>query len=439
MKTGPSGESRVVNVLFIVFIVALVIGIPVALAIGISALAALVLLEDVPLVVLPQTIFSGMNSFTMMTIPLFILAADLMSGGKLTQILIRFAADAVGHIRGGLGYGSIIVGLMFAGMSGSALADAAGPGAIFTRMMKRSGYDPYYAGALNAGVSVLGPIIPPSILMVIYALTDGKTTISGLFMAGIVPGIVLALSLALLNFFVSRKHNYRAHAQRVPFKTIIISFFKSIPAILMPVIIIGGIRAGMVTPTEASAIAVLYALIVGFFVTRGLTVKNVFRITVNSAIVSSSLLLIIGMGSAFSWVLTYAQVPQRVAQWMTGLTDNPLLILMLIAMICFIAGIFLDTIPSLIILVPVLAPAAYACGAEPLQVAMIIILTLAIGMLTPPIAPLIFIIAQSNRLKVERLSVAIIPVILAELAVVLLLVFVPELSTGLPRLLGLNY
>jgi tripartite ATP-independent transporter DctM subunit len=428
-----------VNTLIIVFVLSLVIGVPVALAIGVSSLVALVLIGDVPLVVLPQTIFSGMNSFTMMTIPLFIMAADLMSGGKLTQVLIRFAGDLVGHIRGGLGYGSIIVGLMFAGMSGSALADAAGPGSIFTRMMRKSGYDPYYAGALNAGVSVLGPIIPPSILMIIYALTDGKTSISGLFMAGIVPGILLALSLVILNFIVSKKHNYRAHAQRASFQTIMKSFIRSLPAIFMPVIIIVGIRAGLVTPTEASAIAVLYALAVGFFVTRGLTARKVFRIIVNSSIVSSALLLIIGMGSAFSWVLTYAQVPQRVAQWMTSLTDNTLLILLMIALICFIAGIFLDTIPSMIILVPVLAPAAYAYGAEPLQVAMIIILTLAIGMLTPPIAPLIFIIAQSNRLKVERLSVAIIPVLLAELAVILLLVFVPELSTGLPRLLGLNY
>ncbi len=427
------------SILLMVFFVGLAIGIPVALAIGVSSFIALFLIGDVPMEVLPQSIYSGINSFPMMTIPFFILASDLMTGGKLTQILIKFASDLVGHIRGGLGYGSIIVGLMFAGMSGSALADAAGPGSIFTRMMRKSGYDPYYAGALNAGVSVLGPIIPPSVLMVIYALTDGKTSVSGLFLAGVVPGILLALSLIILNYIVSKKNNYRSHAERVSFITLLKSFLHSLPAILMPVLIIVGIRAGVVTPTEASAVAVLYALIVGFFVTRGLTLKNVFGIVVNSSIVSSGLLLLIAMGSAFSWVLTYAQVPQRVAEWMTSLTDNTLVILLLIALICFIAGIFLDTIPSLVILVPVLAPAAYMYGAEPLQVAMVIILTLAIGMLTPPIAPLLFIIGASNQLKIERLSIAIIPMMIAELLVVLLVVFIPEITTGLPRLLGINH
>ncbi|WP_052476456.1 TRAP transporter large permease [Cohnella kolymensis] len=425
-----------ISILLIVFFVALAIGVPVALAIGVSSFIALILIGDVPLEVLPQSLYSGINSFPMMTIPFFILASDLMSGGRLTQILINFARDLVGHIRGGLGYGNVIVGLMFSGMSGSALADAAGPGSIFTRMMRKSGYDPYYAGSLSAAVAVLGPIIPPSVMMVIYALTDGKTSVSGLFLAGIVPGILLALSLMVLNFFVSRKHNYRSHSERVPFITLLKSFIHSLPAILMPVLIIVGIRGGVVTPTEASAVAVFYALVVGFFVTKGLTLKNIFGIIVNSTIVSCSLLLMIAMGSAFSWVLTYAQVPQRVAEWMTGLTDNTLVILLLIAFISLIAGIFLDTLPSLVILVPVLAPAAYMYGAEPLQVAMVIILTLAIGMLTPPIAPLLFIISASGGLRIERLSIAIIPMIIAEMVVVLLVVFIPEISTGLPNLFG---
>jgi tripartite ATP-independent transporter DctM subunit len=428
----------VISFLLITFFLGLAIGIPVALAIGVSALSALLFMGDIPLEVLPQALFSGIYSFPMMTIPFFILASDLMTGGKLTEILIKFSNDLVGHIRGGLGYGNILVGVLFSGISGSALSDAAGPGTVFMRMMRKSGYDPYYAGALSAAVAVMGPIIPPSIMMIMYALTDGKTTVSGLFLAGIVPGILLALSLVILNFFISRKNNYRFQSERVPFKSIIKSFYKALPAILMPVLIIGAIRGGVVTATEASAVAVFYALVVGFFVTKGLKLKNIFGIVVNSTIVSCSLLLLISMGSAFSWLLTYAQVPQQVAEWMMGLTDNRIIILLLIAVIAFVAGIFLDTLPSLIILVPVLAPTAYIYGAEPLHVAMIIILTLAIGMLTPPIAPLLFIISANGNLKVDRLSVAIIPMILVELIVVLLVVFIPEISTGLPNLFGLS-
>ncbi|MFZ5816614.1 MAG: TRAP transporter large permease [Bacillota bacterium] len=425
-----------ITVLLVVFFVGLLIGIPVALVMGIATLAALLADGSLPLVLLPQRLFSGIDSFPMMAIPFFILAADLMTGGKLTDLLIHFANCLVGHIRGGLGHVNVLVSMLFAGISGSALADAAGAGAIEMTMMRKAGYDPYYAGSLSAATAVIGPIIPPSILMVIYALTDGKTTVMGLFLAGVVPGLMLGGVLMAMNHVISVRRGYRFASARPSLLEIVKSFFGALPAMLMPLIILGGILAGIFTATEAAAVAVAYSLLVGFFWTRALTLKNLPRIVLRSGMVISSVLLVVSMGTAFSFILTYAQVPQKVAMWVGGLTDNRILILLLVMLVTLITGMFVDTLPALIILVPVLAPVAVQFGNHPLQVAMIIVLTLAVGMLTPPVAPLLFVISSVGGLKFERLSISVLPLLVAEIVVILLLVIFPVLSTGLPKLLG---
>lgn len=423
-------------VLFTTFFLALLIGIPVAFVMGISTFIAFVADGSIPLEVLPQRLFSGINSFPMMTIPFFILAADLMTEGKLTDILVKFANSMIGHIRGGLGHVNVLVSMLFAGISGSALADAAGTGAVEMKMMREAGYDKYYSGALSAASAVIGNIIPPSILMIIYVLTYGNpnVTVMGLFLAGVVPGILIGLFLMVVNHIISVKKGYQFRSQRATFGEMFMSFVKAIPALLMPLLLLGGIMSGVFTATESACVAVAYALIVGVL-TKGLTMKNIPTIFVKSAIVSSSVLLVIAMGSAFSWVLTYAQVPQTVATWMSSLTDSPLMILVLIAIMALITGMFVDTIPALIILVPVLAPVAAQFGADPLQTAMIIVLSIAVGMLTPPVAPLLFVISTVGRLKLEKVSIAVLPFLFAELLVIILLIFIPELASGLPKLL----
>ncbi|WP_108669992.1 TRAP transporter large permease [Peribacillus acanthi] len=423
-------------VLMTVFFIGIIIGIPIALVMGIATLAAIFADGMLPLEVLPQTLFSGIDSFPMMTIPFFMLASDLMTGGRLTDMLIKFSKDLFGHIRGGLGHANVLVSVMFAGISGSALADAAGPGAVIMKMMRKEGYDKYYAGALSAASSVIGPIIPPSILMVIYALTDGKTTVTGLFLAGVLPGVLLGLVLMAANHIICVKKGYSNPSKRVSMKQLLKSFLNALPALVVPIIILGGIRIGIFTVTEAAAVAVAYALFVGLFVTKALTIKNIPGIVVKSAIITSSVLLVIAMGSAFSWALTYAQVPQHVASWMIGLTDNRLIVLFLIALFALITGMFVDTIPAMIILAPILSPVAAQYGADPLQVAMIIVLSLAVGMLTPPSAPLLFVISSVGRLNFSRLSIAVLPLILAELVVILLIILIPEVSTAIPNLFG---
>ena len=315
------------TVLILTFAIGLIIGLPVAIVMGMATLAALIVEGNVPLEVFPQRIFSGIDSFPLLTIPFFILAADLMSGGKLTDVLIKFSNDLIGNIKGGLGHVNVLVSVFFAGISGSALADAAGPSAVVMNMMRKAGYDKYYSGALSAATSVIGMIIPPSILMIIYALTSGNTSVMGLFLAGVIPGLILAIFLMIYNHIISVKHGYEIETKKMNFKELWKSFLNAIPAILMPVILLGGILGGIFTATEAAVVAGFYAILVGLFVTKALKIKDIPRIFVQSAIVTSSILLIIAMGAAFSWVLTYSRVPQMIAEWLLGVTDNPILIL----------------------------------------------------------------------------------------------------------------
>ncbi|HYF80417.1 MAG TPA: TRAP transporter large permease [Symbiobacteriaceae bacterium] len=422
--------------LLIIFAIGLIIGVPIAFVMGISTLGAFIIEGTLPLEVFAQRVFSGIDSFPMMTIPFFMLAADLMTGGNLTDLMLGFANNLVGHIRGGLGHVNVLVSVFFAGISGSALADAAGTGAIEMQMMHKAGYDKYYSASLTAASAVIGPIIPPSILGIMYALTDNRASVTGLFMAGVLPGLILAGALMVVNHIISVRKGYRFHSQRPTFKALVVSFIKAVPGMLMPLIILGGILSGIFTATEASAVAVAYALLVGFFITRALTLQKLYKIVVQSAIVSASVLAVVAMGSAFSWALTYAQVPQQVAGWVTGLTDSKILVMLLIMGVTMITGMFVDTIPALIILVPVLAPVGAQFGVDPLHLGMTVILSLAVGMLTPPVAPLLFVVSSVGKLKFEKLCVAVLPLLFAELAVILLITLVPQISTWLPHALG---
>lgn len=424
------------TVLIISFFICLAIGIPVALVMGIASLISLLYGGTLSLRILPQQLFAGIDTFTVMAIPFFILAAELMTVGRLTDILVKFSNDLVGHIRGGLGHVNVVVSVFFAGISGSALADAAGPSAMVMKMMRDAGYDAYYSGAITAASAVIGPIIPPSIIMVIYALNESKTTVIGLFLAGIIPGLLIAVLLMLSNHAISVRRNFPYTSKRVHLKELFKSFTKAIPALMMPVIILGGILGGIFTPTEAAAVAVGYALFIGVFLTKSLNYKNIPQIFLKSAIVSSAILLLVSMGSVFSWILTYTQIPQKAALWISGLTQSPTLILILIAMLGTITGMFVDTLPAVIMLTPVIAPIAVQLGISSLQVAIVVVLTLTVGMLTPPVAPLLFAVSTVGRLRFEKLAREVIPFIIVEYVAILLVILFPVLSTGLPRLLG---
>ncbi len=426
-------------VLIIGFFVGLVVGMPIAITMGTSGLVALLWDGRFTPLVLPQQLFMGINIFPLMAVPFFILAAELMTAGGLTSSLLRFTNDLVGHIRGGLGHVNVLVSMLFAGISGSALADAAGPSAVVMRMMRKAGYPPEYAGALSAATATIGPIIPPSILMVVYAMTDSRVTVAGLFLAGVVPGILLGLALASTNHWIAIRRGYLFRSERPSLGGLAKSFWSALPAIFMPFIILGGILSGMFTPTEAAAIAVAYALVVGLFVTRGLRLADVPRVFVRSGVITAAVLLIVSMASIFAWLLTILQVPQTLAAMIGNTTSSAAVVLVLMAIFILLCGLVIDTLPALIILVPVLGPVAQQFGIDPMHFAIMLVLNLTIGMVTPPVGPVLFVISTVGRIRLESLSRAILPLLLAEFVVLGVVIAFPAVSTTVPRLFGFTH
>jgi tripartite ATP-independent transporter DctM subunit len=403
---------------------------------GLAGLVALVVEGNLSLLSVPQRFFNGINSFALLAIPFFILAADLMTACGITTSILRFTNTMVGHIRGGLGHVNVLTNMIFAGISGSALADAAGPGAVMMRMMQRAGYEKHYAAALSAATATIGPIIPPSIIMVIYALTESRVTVAGLFMAGIVPGVLLGLALAVTNHLISLRRGYGAAHPRASWREAAAAFVQALPALFMPVIIIGGIVGGVFTVTESAAVAVVYALLIGVFVTRRLTARLVYQAMLQTALVTSAALLIVATASLFAWLLTLLQVPQTVGAWLGTLTSDPLMILVLVAIFVLICGCFIDVLPAVIILVPVLAPLADQFGIDPLHFAMTIVLNLTIGLITPPVGGVLYIMTSVSGLRFEGIAAAVMPLVAAEMAVLALIILFPELSTTVPAWFG---
>jgi tripartite ATP-independent transporter DctM subunit len=380
--------------------------------------------------------FSGIDSFPLMAVPFFILAAELMSGGALTLVLLRFASQFVGHLRGGLGYANVLSLTLFSGISGSALADAAGPGSMMVKMMEKAGYSRAYAAALTSSTAIVGPIIPPSISMIIYAMQDEQVSVGGLFMAGFIPGILIALAMAFVNWRICRKRNYRSTKPRPSAREMLVTSFKAIPALMLIVLILVGIRFGIFTPTEASVVAVFYALICGKWIYRTLEWKALPGIAARSSLLTASVLLVMATSAAFAWVLTVEGVPQQVSQTIVEWNLSPVAFLIVVNILLLVFGIFMEPLPGVMILVPILAPVALALGIDPTHFAMVVIVNLTLGMITPPVGGLLFVTAVATRVSMADLTRELPPFLLAHFVVLVLLTFVPELSTWLPHTLG---
>lgn len=421
-------------ILFGSLILLLALGVPVAFSIGMASFAAM-LANGLPLISLAQKLLTGVDSFPLMALPFFLLAAELMTGGALAEVLLRFAAMFVGHRRGGLGYTNILTLTFFSGISGSALADAAGPGSILIRMMRKSGYPAGYAAALTATTAVVGPIIPPSIIMIIYALQDQHVSVVSLFMAGIVPGLLISGSLMAYNFWASRRRNFRGEGEAPDFRTIVATTWRALPALVLPVIIVVGIHGGVFTPTEASVIAVFYALVCGLFVYRTLTIAMLPGILARSAFMTAAVLVIVAMCSAFAWVLTVLKVPQGLALWIGSLGLDPLTFLLAVNILLLLFGIFIEPLPGVMVLVPILAPMAYALGIDPTHFAIIVIVNLTLGMITPPVGGLLFVTAMVAKIRLQELNKELYPMLAVQIGVLALITLIPEISTWLPRIL----
>ena len=425
--------------LMFVFLFTLTIGVPIAFTMVIAGLAAVLVQGSLSPISAVQNMFAGIDSFPLLAIPFFILAAELMTGGALTDVLLRFANQLVGHVRGGLGHANVLTITFFSGISGSALADVAGPGVMLIQMMRKSGYPAEYAAALTACTAIVGPIIPPSIIMIVYALTENSVSIMGLFLGGVIPGLMISGSMLLVNHWVSTRRNYHGSDFRPSLREIAASFVRALPALALPAIIMGGIHFGVFTPTEASVVAVFYALVIGRFLYGTLKYSMLPTLLFRTAMVSSSILMIIATSEVFSWVLTVGQIPQAAAAWMAGFNLDKVSLFLLINVFLLLAGIFIEPLPGVMIFVPILAPMALAAGIDPLQFAIVVIINLTLGMITPPVGALLFVTTVVSGVPMGRMVREMIPMFAAQIAVLLSLTLVPGLVTWLPRLFGYDH
>lgn len=423
--------------LSLTFVVLLLLGMPISFCLGIAALATM-LLEELPLFLIVRKMYAGLDYFVLLAVPLFILAAEIMSASGITNRLIRFADLIIGRIRGGMGHTNVLASMFFAGISGAAIADASGLGAVEIKMMRSAGYDKSFSAAVTAASAIIGPIIPPSIMMIIYAVIAGDVSIVGLFAAGIVPGVLLGIVLMGLVYFLSVRHNYPRRQHRIPFREAVATTADGTVAVIMPLIIVGGILLGVFTPTEAAAVAVLYAFVVGTVITRELDLRVLPEVLLRAFVTTSVVFLIIAAAAPVAYLLTLARAPEAVAALIGAVADHPVLFLILLNMFFLILGSIMEPGAAMIISVPIFAPIARDFGIDPLHFAIIVIVNLSIGCITPPVGTSLYAVAAVARLPVEHLIRAVAPFILLEILVLMLITFVPPLSLLLPRLLGLH-
>ena len=408
------------------------IGMPVAFAMVVSAGAALLSLGNVPLMVLPQRIVTGADSFPLMAIPLFLLAGNLMIGGGLTDKLSRFATAMVGHFRGGLAQVNVVNSMVMGGMTGSAIADAVSDCKILVPVMVKSGYSARFAAALSGATAVIAPIIPPSIPFIIYGSIAG-VSIGQLFLAGAIPGILMGVYLMVAVNVIARRRNF-PRGERPTLRGIVHALRVSGPPLMLPVIILGGILAGVFTPTEAGAVAVVYALVLSMVFYRSVGAADIPKILLETGVQAGVIMLVIAAASPFSWLLAREQVGQAVVQLLAHIGDNKILFLLVLNVVLLVLGMFLDATAILIIVVPVLVPVFAALGLDPVHMGVMVVMNLMIGMVTPPFGLVMYVVCDILKVTITDFTRELWPFLLALVAILLTITYVPELVLFLPKL-----
>ena len=413
--------------LVIVFVLFVAIGVPICFALGVISFWGIAMMPQVPNTVVFTKMFNGLNSFTLLAVPLFILAANLMNEGAITEKLIECITDLVGHFKGGLAYANVLVSMVFAGISGSSQADTSGVGKIFIPSMEKQGYDKGTSVGVTAASSTLGSIIPPSITMVVYSGIANIST-GALFMTGIAPGILLGLAqMAVV-------HHY-AKSEKVPTAVAMKHFFQSLPALLTPIILIGGIVSGLFTPTESAAFACMYALLVGIFYYHTIKVKNLPRILVETMKMASLSLFALATANALGELLSYYQLNVIVQKFFTALPGGRLIFLIVVVLFFLFVGTFMDAVPAMILFVPIILPSATALGISPIILGLIIIVTLALGLVTPPYGLCLLLASSISGISIEEGFWGTLPYFLSSLAVLVLMVLLPDLWLAIPATL----
>jgi tripartite ATP-independent transporter DctM subunit len=375
------------------------------------------------------------DAFPLLAIPLFVLGGDLMLKGEITRGLLRFADLIVGRIRGGLAHATIVACAIFAGITGSAVADASAIGSVMIPAMHSAGYPKNYAAAVTASASIMGPIIPPSLVMVFFSLVTGAS-VGGLFMGGVFPGVLIALALMVINYWTSRRLGYQKREARYSWQQVFRICVESVPVMVMPLIIVGGILGGIFTATEAAGVGVLYALVIGFGVLRTLKLRDLPELFMNTAKVTSVVLLLLATTNVLSWIVTMQNVPQITLAFFTSISKNPKVFLLLVNILFLITGCIIDTAPAIFLLVPIFAPVATGYGISLIHFGIIVTVNLCIGLLTPPVGSCLFIGSSLAKISMEELLKPLWPFLIAEIVILMLITYVTPLVMWLPRTLG---
>lgn len=418
-----------VAILLGTFLAGLVVGLPVAVTLGLASLIY-VAQAGLPLAVIPQKMYAGIDVFVLLSIPGFILAGNLMNRGGITLRIVRFANAGVGWLRGGLGLSNVAASMLFGGISGTAVADSAAIGGVMIPGMKRANYPADFSAAVTAASSTVGPIIPPSVPMIIVGSLSG-VSVGQMFVAGAVPGVLLGLAMMVTTYLIAVRRGF-PHQPWRGLRELGASFLGAFWAIFMTGLIVGGLLSGLMTPTETAIVASIYALIVGTLIYRELKPGEIAGVIIDSAVSASAILILIGFANVFGWILVTEHIPQTIAQTVLSVTDNRYLVLLFVNLILLFFGMFMETIAALIILFIPLLTLATAVGVDPLHFAVVVVLNLMIGLTTPPVGVCLFICANIAKVPLVRVVVAITPYLLTNIVILLLVTYIPAISTWLP-------
>mgnify|MGYP000844290510 FL=1 len=417
--------TEILAVFLVALFCLLMVGVPIAFGLLLVSAVLLLYIGNFTPQLLAQAVVFGANSFTLLAIPFFILAGEIMSAGTISKRIVTFVASLVGHVRGGLGYVVIIASTIFAGLSGSAVADAAALGAILIPMMIQMGYDRATSVALVCASAMIAPIIPPSVPLILYGVS-GQASIGRLFMAGIVPGLIIALALMILWYIMAKRNNYPV-GKRATIPEILTAFKDSVFALFMPFIIVGGIRFGIFTPTEAGCIAVVYALFISIVVYREMGLHDLKKVFIGTSKTTGQVLLVAAAAMSTAWVVTTAGVPQQVVFALQDLTSTPTILLIVIAVFLILLGMVMDSTPAILIFAPIFMPLIKAAGIDPVYFGIVMVLDLMIGLLTPPVGTVLFVGCGVGNVSLNALVHKLWPFILLEYGVLFLFILIPEL------------
>ncbi|WP_239025101.1 TRAP transporter large permease [Rhodoligotrophos defluvii] len=413
----------------------IVYGMPIAFAIGLSALGYM-WLSDVPLIIFAQRVATGPDSWVLLAMPSFVLAGLLMNDTGISDRLIKFAETAFGYLRGGLAMVNVAASMLFGGISGSSVADTAALGSVLIPSMSRRGYSPEVSAAITSSSASIGIVIPPSIPMILFGAVS-SVSVGTLFIAGILPGILIGLTQMLLIALLARRHGWGA-VQTFSLRRLARTAFEALPALIMPIIIIGGILTGVFTPTEAGGVAVLYGLLAALIFYRPVQWRAIYRALVNAGVLTAVVMIIISMSYALGWVMAHEEIPQQIAAWAGQLALGPTGLLLLVSAILIVLGAILHGDPLLLIMTPILLPAVVAAGIDPLQFGIVMVLCIAIGQQTPPVGSTLFVVSAIAGRDIFAVSRANIPFVMTLVFVLLVVIFLPQIVFFLPRLAGLH-